>query len=162
MSDDLASELQHYITTGNVIRKQHKFHDSNVGMLDSMIESVPEYFKKNTAGTYSHEDSNFETAFTALSAPSLEGKTQSAFDFDLRKAKVLYFVTLNYGAEESQTQKIYRCFNAQSRFLCTLTSKDICLLSQLPKDKVVVEVQKIGSGQLEVQTGQQQKNGIQC
>ncbi len=70
--------------------RAHNFDQSTLGYLDTMSASISEYFVENPASIHRPRQPIFNSSFVALVAPSLEGKTQSAFVF--RKSKVAYFV----------------------------------------------------------------------
>ena len=123
--EQLLGTLKKYIKTGEQIRRQPNFASSNIGILDEMVKDIPGYFKENNAGTFFRSDSDFSNSFIALTAPSLDGKTQSAFA--LRKAKVLYFVIFDFSITSPgsiKMQLIYECFKEKSKFLCSAALKD--------------------------------------
>jgi hypothetical protein len=66
---------------------------------------------------------SFSKTFVALAAPSLEGKTQTAFT--LRSANVLLFVMAAAYIGEGRIQQIYEPFIKHSTFLHRLAEDDL-------------------------------------
>ncbi len=64
-----------------------------------------------------------DKTFVALAAPSLEGKTQSAFN--LRSVNPLYFVVFAADDQSGNIQKIYRSFQKHSEFLKMFACDDL-------------------------------------
>ena len=115
-----------YFATGKKIREQPGFESTNIGFLDSNSQGVSSFFERNPAKVYLPSNVVVEKPFIALAAPSLEGKTQSAFTFT--KAKCLYFVAFKVGDDSQEVfreQMIYRCYADHGRFLRSLASRDI-------------------------------------
>lgn len=111
------TEFEKYLEVGRAIRA-HNFDQSTLGYLDTMSASISEYFVENPASIHRPRQPIFNSSFVALVAPSLEGKTQSAFVF--RKSKVAYFVIYPEAfniTSSAITQEIYKCFTRHSVFL---------------------------------------------
>lgn len=105
--------LSRYINTGEMIRsKEAEFQDSILYHLEQFIQrrrdAVIDYLGPNC---FEDEEDNLDNAYFSLAAPSLEGKTQSAFVF--RKVRPLYFVLCSGPCSDGiGDQRIY----AQFRF----------------------------------------------
>ena len=145
---DLRAELDKYIRIGAIIREDESFTNSTMDFLDRMSAGISNYFlgdsnvllhgalvnaddtSVNPADIFLPNAAHFDSAFIALAAPSLEGKTQSAFI--IRRSKVLYFVIeVNYPNTRLPVtaQPIYRCFNSPSRKLSELALADMAQVS---------------------------------
>ncbi len=67
--------------------RESNYKASNIGFLSQMATDLPKFLQKNPLNLNFPSDSDFLSAFFALAAPSLDGKTQSAFA--LKGVKVL-------------------------------------------------------------------------
>jgi hypothetical protein len=113
-----------------------EFKNSKLFQLEKMVESTPDFvsndFKNTSISEQFHQDKKvnqkFDTskAFLALVAPSMEGKTQSAFVF--RSVKPLYFAftwTKGMGSSQASIQPIYLNYQSLSKFILELAALDL-------------------------------------
>ena len=89
------------------------------------------YFANNALYSNNIENLNFSGSFVALAAPSLEGKTQSAFV--LRVVRPLYFPLSTASAQSSDTknQFIYENYEALTLELCRYANEDLANIKRL-------------------------------
>lgn len=105
-----------------------KFHNSTLYHLEQFIQR-----RRGAVADYLGEDSfvevgdNLQKAFYALVAPSLEGKTQSAFVF--RSVRPLYFVLSSSSPTDAlAVQPIYSQFDSLSETMRELGEKDLAYI----------------------------------
>jgi hypothetical protein len=112
-ADEMALQsLNHYIKTASVIRADEGFEGSRVSKLEMYILKISECLRE-----FDYIPAlNAFSAFFAIAAPSMEGKTQSAFVFE--DLKPLYF---SFNSEQS----IYRNFSSLSHTLEKAAQIDI-------------------------------------
>ena len=107
----------------NIVRSTNYPH-SNMDMVDRFISNPTEFLRINRATLrIPTVDVCFDTTFVALAAPSLEGKTQTAFT--LRRSNPLYFPLNAACSGESKLQEIYVPFIDHAVFLRGLAVKDL-------------------------------------
>ena len=140
------NDLLGYIKNGALISKQSNFNSTNIGLLNRMVADLPGFFASNDAGTYFPQGSDFSSAFIALTTPSYEGKTQSAFA--IRSAKVLYFLAIrSERGEAPPMQPIYQWFDHKSSKLRRLAYEDLLILGKVfeaESESVLVDADVIG------------------
>jgi hypothetical protein len=114
VDEDALRALDHYIKTGNHIGSYRYYKKLFVSSLENYIlnpQSCADELSGNTTRSLA------DTSFFAIAAPSMEGKTQSAFVFKILKA--LYF---SFGANE---QLIYKNFASLSDSLEAFARSDV-------------------------------------
>lgn len=115
--------LKEYIRLGELIRNGPDFENSAFWHLEKFIVegrfAVERYLG---SGAFNNANDNLEKTFYAIIAPSMEGKTQSAFVF--RDAKPLYFV-MPYRTTEAPIQAIYENFDVLTQKLIEFSDKDV-------------------------------------
>lgn len=85
--EDALEKLEHYLNIAELVRSESNFETMNVRKLEKYILDAGSCVRDLSSGT----DKNYyaQNSFFALAAPSMEGKTQSAFIF--KELKPLYF-----------------------------------------------------------------------
>jgi hypothetical protein len=103
--------------------------DSRIDEIETMIRDTPQFVIRYLNGNITYDVS---MSFIALAAPSMEGKTQSAFTF--RAVKPLYFPACH--RHSGPPQPIYR--NYESLFLAikSYAQEDLFNLSRYPGGNV--------------------------
>jgi len=109
----VSAELQRYLTIAERIRSDPNFANSNVRRLEKYILDANECIRQISSNPLHNAD----TAFFAIAAPSLEGKTQSACVF--KDLKPLYFPLTPH------EQLIYQNFTSLSETLGALAASDV-------------------------------------
>lgn len=117
---------------GRRIRSDARFIGSPINELENMILDLNATISRTVGPSAVRVDgSNLNTAFIALAAPSLEGKTQSVFTFHV--VRPLYFAlkqTSNRaGAQISQT--IYLNFASLNTCIENFAEKDLALIRRM-------------------------------
>lgn len=122
IDQDCIDELDEYIRLGALIRSQAGYNDSVIGRLENFLirgrSAVEDYLGHDI---FLIRRDSLQNAFYAIAAPSLEGKTQSAFVFGT--VKPLYFV-MNQNWT-TNVQPIYKNFEYLSRQLAELSQRDV-------------------------------------
>lgn len=117
------ARLDEYIKVGQQIKNGPGYENSAIWNLEKFLchgrPEVKRYLGHNHFKTF---DDQLRKAFYALAAPSLEGKTQSAFVF--RDVKPLYFV-ISTGLNTRSAQMIYNNFLALSDRLLDFARMDL-------------------------------------
>jgi hypothetical protein len=120
--------LDEYIERGDAINCSDNYGQSNMKKVDEFVHSPSDFFERHGAELLIPPNSvTFDRTFVALAAPSLEGKTQTAFT--MRGANILYFPLCAASPGEGKMQKIYAAFRDHSFYLRGLALKDISNIS---------------------------------
>ena len=121
------SHLKKYINRGEEMMKSPSFEGSPIQKLEQIIKEpskvvLEDAFIKNQENR--PQKIAFERTFIALVAPSLCGKTQSAFA--MKEMRPLYFA-LNEDSikENGKSQPIYANFDSLNRIICEAGSEDL-------------------------------------
>lgn len=127
-SNAVNNSLSDFIIMAKAIRSAKNFKKSPLGQLESLI-SDPKAFFMRLLKDVDIERFNFDTCFFAFAAPSLEGKTQSAFLFET--IRPLYFALNQFGLADCQ--KIYLNFESLNMAIQKFAEIDIAMIkSQIP------------------------------
>ena len=110
ISTDLEARtaLDHFIATALLIRDQPGFESSIFHKLDLLLSNVDSYVRNHFESVRNNDGILINGTFIALAAPSMEGKTQSAFVF--RRVKPLYFPISGLRSAGVLPQHIYKNF----------------------------------------------------
>ena len=116
--------LQEYIDRGEKIVRTGNYNNSIMKKVDEFVHNPSDFFESNRELLkWPNIEVGFDKTFVALAAPSLEGKTQTAFT--LRSANPLYFPLTAAQRGESSGQAIYDSFTSHAAALFRFAKKDI-------------------------------------
>jgi len=127
-SDEATDALKEFIQIGAKIREDESFKTSKMKILEDVLRDRSEIRKYSNTKI----DLDYNTCFVALAAPSMEGKTQSAFV--LSEVKPLYFSMSEVitGDEKSDVlvdtvrkQPIYENYASLAKTLCKCAIDDL-------------------------------------
>ncbi len=98
-------ELNRFIRVGKMIRDDPQYRETNIGKIETILDN----FEVECGALSEIENLTYTSTFLALAAPSMEGKSQSAFVFqDIRP---LYFpISEAYPSDAVVPQFIYANF----------------------------------------------------
>ena len=117
--------LNNFIRIGERIRTaQVEYNESFSSKLEKALKTPNEIIVNQFIKEFHPQNINASTCFTALAAPSMEGKTQ--FAFSLRKVKPLYFpMSEARRAGRQESQPIYTNFTNLARTLFNCAHRDL-------------------------------------
>lgn len=126
----MEDNLKDYINRAEDMVTDPNFKDSPIKKLEELIENPSKCVSDDQANTFIQNPENrperveFERTFIALVAPSLCGKTQSAFA--MREMLPLYFA-LNEGSIKAsgRSQPVYANFNSLNRMIKEIAIADL-------------------------------------
>jgi hypothetical protein len=130
--------LNDYETIARMIRfDQNEYKKSKLHELEKLLYDPHNYFHINRS-SHNSDNLDFSSCFVALAAPSMEGKTQSAFVFE--DVRPLYFplsIVNNQTykqvgkSEQSKTQNIYENYNSLTLALYCYANEDMIEIKNL-------------------------------
>lgn len=145
-SDRAATAMEHFISTAELIRNDPEYSNSHISKLDSLLYntqlSISSHFPREVA-QFNIQSSR---SFVALAAPSMEGKTQSAFVFS--EVKPLYFC-INFEISDA-TQPIYLNFSSLNSILHRIALLDLANIlrfrgTAIPQDLETIDIHVISA-----------------
>ncbi len=123
------SEMNRCIAVAERIISSSAYANLNMRKVDQFVKNPTAFFRSmRRILKFPTAYMSFERTFLALAAPSLEGKTQTAFT--LRNAYPLYFVMGAGKSFEGGLQSIYEPFAEQSKFLYDIAGVDLFNIRQ--------------------------------
>ena len=139
ISDDAAERkaLQKFIETGAEIIDDPNYNSSILRQLDEILSNAESWVKDQFESSSGMKLYSADRAFVALAAPSMEGKTQSAFT--LRMVKPLYFPLSEARPSGFVSQSIYVNFNAHVHELFHCSQLDLKLMGRYTLEEVTAE-----------------------
>ncbi len=121
--------LESFIRTGQRIRSEkQQFSNSNVSKIEKLLADRKPWIKEFVSAESLPSDWEKGSSFVALVTPSMTGKAQSAFTFDL--VKPIYFPLDTESAECYNPQYIYANFRSLAKQLKTCAAKDWSTLNR--------------------------------
>ena len=119
--------LEEFISVAEKIRLDQSFEGSNLDELDKIFSDKQVRINQMFRDNIGQETLELSQSFFALAAPSLEGKTQSAFVF--RRILPLYFPLSHHNQYYSITpQHIYQNFKNHADTLAKYAMDDLMIL----------------------------------
>ena len=138
LEDSSSRALEGFIKTALIIRKAPNFNNSKASVLDSVLSGNSVSLRNEVEGGIYLDENSAETmvkTFFALAAPSLDGKTQTAFVLD--KVRPLYFALGATGnvSYDHIIQPIYLNYSKLNIAIQDLAEIDLKVLEKQPMRK---------------------------
>jgi len=150
----IENHLKNYIIRGEDMVKDSNFNGSPIQKLEELIKDPAKCFSGDQTYQYINNNKNlvedicFEKTFIALVAPSLCGKTQSAFA--MREMRPLYFVLNEFSVREGKkAQPIYANFDSLNKMIENVGVADLRFMKENEKYKNIFESVEIDANYLE-------------